>query len=77
MDVLLRAQDISTRLANRRQSDVADIVLCPALDGRSWLDPSDPLAIIEAGARACRERMAEVRALLSTLDGLRGTSAAR
>lgn len=66
MDVLLRAQDISTFLSNRRLADLADVVLCPELSGRDWLDPTDPAQVIVAGERAAAKAMPEIRALLGT-----------
>jgi NTE family protein len=66
MEVLLRAQEISTRLANRRCADAADVVITPDLDGRHWLDTSNLAAVIEAGEKAARAALPEVRALLAT-----------
>ena len=66
MEVLLRAQEISTRLANRRCADAADVVITPDLDGRHWLDTSNLAAVIEAGETAARAALPEVRALLAT-----------
>ncbi|GJM22620.1 MAG: hypothetical protein DHS20C15_25350 [Planctomycetota bacterium] len=64
MDVLLRAQDISTHLANRRWSDAADVVIYPKLSGRSWLDPGRPDEVIEAGIQATQAVLPEIRALV-------------
>lgn len=65
MDVLLRAQDISTMHANRRWGDLADVTVFPKLDGRNWLDASDPEEVIEAGARATRAALPEILELIS------------
>ncbi len=64
MSLLLRAQEISTRIANRARGDFADVVLKPDLRGRSWLDPSEPAEVIAAGYAAAREGMADIHALL-------------
>ena len=64
MDVLLRAQDISTRNANRRKCEHADVVLAPDLEGRNWLDASDPLGVIDAGYRATIQAMPQILALV-------------
>lgn len=64
MDVLLRAQDISTHLANRRFSDAADVTIYPKLSGRSWLDPGRPDEVIEAGIQATQAALPEIRALV-------------
>ncbi len=66
MEVLLRAQEISTRLANRRWADDADAVITPDLDGRHWLDASNLAGVIEAGERATRESLPQVRDLLAS-----------
>jgi len=64
MEILLRAQEISTRLANRRCADEADVVITPDLDGRHWLDTSNLTSVIEAGERAARDAMPQLRELL-------------
>jgi NTE family protein len=64
MEVLLRAQDISTRLANRRWASDADIVIAPELGGRHWLDTSDLEQVVQCGARAAREALPGIRGLL-------------
>lgn len=66
MEILLRTQDISTRLANRRWSAYADVVVTPRMDGRDWLDASNLDEIIAVGAEATRERLADVLALVGT-----------
>lgn len=66
MDVLLRAQDISTYHANRRFGDLADVVICPEMPGRDWLDPSDPVAVIRSGEVATEAALPQVRELLGT-----------
>jgi len=66
MDVLLRAQDISTMHANRRWGDLADVTVYPELNGRNWLDASNPEEVIEAGARATRVALPEIVELVST-----------
>jgi NTE family protein len=65
MDVLLRAQDISTRIANRQKADYADVVLAPNMQGRNWLDPSDPLGVIQTGYVAAMKRMNEIESLMA------------
>jgi len=65
MDVLLRAQDISTRIANRQKADHADVVLCPDMRGRNWLDPSDPIGVIQTGYDAAMKGMAEIESLMA------------
>jgi predicted acylesterase/phospholipase RssA len=64
MELLLRAQDISTRLANRRWAEAADVVLAPELDGRHWLDTSGLPAVVEAGAAAARRALPQILALV-------------
>jgi len=66
MDLLLRAQDISTFHANRRAGDLADVVVCPDLSGRDWLDPSDPSHVIAAGEQATLAAMPQIRELLGS-----------
>lgn len=65
MDNLLRAQDVSTTLANRRCGDAADVVVYPRLSGRNWLDPGDHQAVMEAGRLATREVLPQIKALVS------------
>ncbi len=69
MDVLFRVQDITTRLGNRRSADHADVVLCPELAGRNWLDASEPETLIAAGAEAARRALPEIELLLSARSG--------
>jgi NTE family protein len=64
MSLLLRAQDISTRIANRSKGDYADVVLKPDLEGRSWLDPGQPTDVMDAGYRAAVAAMPDIQALL-------------
>jgi NTE family protein len=64
MEILLYAQEVSTRLANRRHAGSADLVLRPELDGRHWLDTSHLDRVIEAGERATRESLPQLRELL-------------
>lgn len=64
MSLLLRAQDISTRIANRARGGFADVVLKPELDGRSWLDPEQPADVMDAGYRAAIQAMDDIRDLL-------------
>jgi NTE family protein len=66
MDLLLRAQDISCFHASRRAGDLADVVLCPDLTGRDWLDPTDPAQVIEAGEEAATAALPEIRELLGS-----------
>jgi len=54
MEVLLRAQEASTRLANTRWARDADVVVTPGLGGRHWLDTSNLEDVIAAGAEAAR-----------------------
>jgi NTE family protein len=65
MDVLLRAQDISTMHANRRWGGLADVTIFPNLDGRNWLDASNPAEVIDAGAEATRRALPDIVALLA------------
>ncbi len=65
MTLLLRAQDVSTRIANRVQGDYADVLLKPDMEGRSWLDPGDPLEVMDAGYQAALAGMADIQALLN------------
>jgi len=64
MEVLLRAQEVSTRLANQRWERHADVVVTPQLGGRHWLDTTDLLGVIEAGAEAARSAAPAIRDLL-------------
>src|SRR6185436_915925 len=69
MEVLLRVQEISTRLANQRCARQADVVITPDLDGRHWLDTSGLTSVIEAGERATREAVPRIRALMAEQAG--------
>lgn len=64
MELLLRAQEISTRLANRRWAQDADVVVTPAMNGRHWLDTNNLDLVIEAGAEAARNAAPALRELL-------------
>ncbi|HZL98950.1 MAG TPA: patatin-like phospholipase family protein [Planctomycetota bacterium] len=64
MEILLYAQEVSTRLANASRAGAADIVLRPELDGRHWLDTSQLDTVIDAGERAARQALPSLRALL-------------
>ena len=65
MEVLLRAQEISTRLANRRRAELADVVITPELGGRHWLDVNGLAEVVAAGERSAREQLPAIRALLA------------
>ena len=65
MELLLRVQEITTRLANRRCASEADVVVVPQLDGRHWLDTTRLPDVIAEGERATRERLPQIRALLA------------
>ncbi|MHC5212662.1 MAG: patatin-like phospholipase family protein [Planctomycetota bacterium] len=64
MELLLRAQEISTRLANQRRGQGADLVLRPALGDRHWLDTTHLPRVVEAGAACTREALPALTALL-------------
>jgi len=64
MEILLHAQEVSTRLANARQAEAADVVLRPELGGRHWLDTSRLDRVIEAGEQAATQALPSLRALL-------------
>ena len=64
MEVLLYAQEVSTRLANRRRAAAADVVLVPELGGRHWLDTTHLDRVIAAGEHAAVEALPKLRALL-------------
>ena len=66
MEILLYAQEVSTRLANQKHASSADIVLRPDLDGRHWLDTSHLDRVIAAGERAAQESLPRLRALLES-----------
>jgi NTE family protein len=66
MELLLRVQEITTRLANRRCATDADVVVVPQLDGRHWLDTTRLTDVIDEGERATREQLPQIRALLTT-----------
>jgi NTE family protein len=68
MEILLRAQEISTRLANRRCAREADVVITPDLNGRHWLDASGLTSVIEAGEKAATEALPRIRALLADTE---------
>jgi NTE family protein len=70
MEVLLRVQEISTRLANQRCGRDADVVITPDLDGRHWLDTSGLTSVIEAGERAATLAVPRIRALLEERPGV-------
>jgi NTE family protein len=71
MEILLRVQEITTRLGNRRCAAQADVVIVPQLDGRSWLDTTRLPDVMAEGERATRERLPQIRALLSAPAGRR------
>ena len=64
MELLLRAQEISTRLANLRRGQDADLVLRPDLGQRQWLDTTHLVTVVEAGAVCTRAALPALRALL-------------
>lgn len=64
MEILLYAQEVSTRLANERRAAEADVVIRPELAGRHWLDTTHLERVIEAGERAATEALPKLRALL-------------
>jgi hypothetical protein len=64
MELLLRAQEISTRLANLRRGQDADLVLRPDLGQRHWLDTTHLATVVEAGAECTRAALPALRALL-------------
>jgi NTE family protein len=64
MEILLYAQEVSTRLANDRRAADADVVIRPDLAGRHWLDTAHLDRVIEAGERATAEALPRLRALL-------------
>ena len=66
MEVLFRAQEISTRLSNRRRAELADVILQPDLGGRSWLDARRPEELVAAGVLAAEAGLSELRALVAT-----------
>ena len=69
MEILLRTQEIATRLSNRRCAQTADVIITPDLDGRHWLDTSGLTSVIEAGERAAREALPRIRALMAEQAG--------
>ncbi len=71
MELLLRVQEASTRLENREQAGLADIVLTPPLGGRHWLDTTDLDLVVAAGEAAVLEVLPKLRALLSASDARR------
>ncbi len=72
IDVLFRAQDVTTRLANRRYARHADVVIAPELGGRSWLDASDPAWTVAAGHEATERVMPSVKRLLEGTERAAG-----
>jgi NTE family protein len=64
MEVLLYAQEVSTRLANLQRAAAADVVIVPELGGRHWLDTTHLDRVIAAGERATVEALPRLRALL-------------
>jgi len=64
MEVLLRTQEISTRLANRRRAESADVIVTPDLGGRHWLDAAGLGDVIAAGELATRAQLPRIRELL-------------
>jgi NTE family protein len=65
MEILLRVQEITTRLANQRCAASADVLIVPQLDGRHWLDTTHLPDVIAEGERATRECLPQIRALLA------------
>lgn len=72
IEALFRAQDITTRLGNRRACQAADVVIRPRMGARNWLDPSDPASIVAAGAEATHRALPVIERLLT--DGARRAS---
>lgn len=68
MDVLLRAQDISTLHTSRTLAGLADVVIYPDNGGRSWLDSTDPATVMAAGAAAAKAALPDIQALLARAD---------
>jgi len=65
MDVMLRAQEVSTHLANRAAARRADVIIRPELGGRHWLDTRNLEDVMEAGAAAARAALPALRSLVS------------
>jgi NTE family protein len=65
MEILLRTQEISTRLANRRRAEAADVVVRPDLGGRHWLDAQGLADVIAAGEQAMLAQLPAIRGLLA------------
>jgi len=64
MQVLLRAEEISCRLANQRRATVADVTITPATGGKSWFDFTDLEPLVRAGEEATRRQLPRILALL-------------
>lgn len=64
MQVLLRAEEISCRLANQRRAAVADVTITPATGGKSWFDFTQLAPLVKAGEDAARRQLPRILALL-------------
>jgi NTE family protein len=70
IDVIFRAEEIGTKMFNDRTKGDADVLLEPDLEGRFWLDFTDPESVVAAGAAAARARLPELEAALRPISDL-------
>lgn len=69
IQVLFRTQDITTSISNRKWAEHADVVVCPPVGVRSWLDAGDPEGLIEAGRVAMEEALPQMDRLRDGTSG--------
>ncbi len=65
IEVILRNEEIGTKLINDEKRKLADVVIEPDLGGRHWLDFSDPAAVVQAGAHAAESMLDQVLGVVS------------
>ncbi len=64
IEVILRNEEIGTKLINDEKRKLADVVIEPDLGVRHWLDFSNPASVVEAGARAAEAKLDEILAVV-------------
>ncbi len=64
IEVMLRSEEIGSRWNSRLRGREALAVVTPQMDGRFWLDFSDPEEAYVAGEEAAREAMPQIREAL-------------
>lgn len=70
IDVIFRAEEIGTKMFNDRTKGEAEVLIEPDLEGRFWLDFSNPERVVAAGAAAALQKLPQLEAALRPLDEL-------